>query len=36
VLLDFMATTEPCRLDADWSELISSRNVQRRHVRSVA
>jgi pimeloyl-ACP methyl ester carboxylesterase len=27
VLLDFIGTTEPCRLDdADWSELISSRN----------
>jgi pimeloyl-ACP methyl ester carboxylesterase len=37
VLLDFMATTEPCRLDdADWSELISSRNVRRRQLRSVA
>jgi pimeloyl-ACP methyl ester carboxylesterase len=37
VLLDFMATTEPCRLDdADWSELVSSRNVRRRQLRSVA
>jgi pimeloyl-ACP methyl ester carboxylesterase len=37
VLLDFMATTEPCRLDdADWSELISSRNARRRQLRSVA
>ena len=37
VLLDFMATTDPCRLDdADWSELISSRNVRRRQLRSVA
>jgi pimeloyl-ACP methyl ester carboxylesterase len=37
VLLDFIATTEPCHLDdADWSELISSRNVQRRHLLSAA
>jgi pimeloyl-ACP methyl ester carboxylesterase len=37
VLVDFIATTEPCHLDdADWSELISSRNAQRRHLRSVA
>ena len=37
VLLDFIATTEPCGLDdADWSALISSRNVQRRHLRSAA
>ncbi|MBD0283425.1 MAG: alpha/beta hydrolase [Thermoleophilaceae bacterium] len=37
VLLDFVSTTEPCRLDdADWSELISSRNVHRRHLRSAA
>jgi pimeloyl-ACP methyl ester carboxylesterase len=37
VLVDFISTTEPCRLDdADWSELISSRNVHRRHLRSAA
>jgi pimeloyl-ACP methyl ester carboxylesterase len=37
ILLDFIATTEPCRLDdADWSALISSRNVHRRHLRSAA
>jgi pimeloyl-ACP methyl ester carboxylesterase len=37
VLLDFIGTTEPCRLDdADWSELISSRNVHRRQLRSAA
>jgi pimeloyl-ACP methyl ester carboxylesterase len=34
---DFVATTEPCRLDdADWSELISSRSVRSRHLRSAA
>jgi pimeloyl-ACP methyl ester carboxylesterase len=34
---DFIATTEPCRLDdADWSELISSRSVPSRHLRSAA
>jgi pimeloyl-ACP methyl ester carboxylesterase len=34
---DFTATTEPCRLDdADWSELISSRSVRSRHLRSAA
>jgi pimeloyl-ACP methyl ester carboxylesterase len=34
---DFIATTEPCRLDdADWSELISSRSVRSRHLRSAA
>ena len=37
VLGDFVATTEPCRLDdADWSELISSRSVRSRHLRSAA
>jgi pimeloyl-ACP methyl ester carboxylesterase len=37
VLHDFIATTEPCRLDdADWSELISSRSVRSRHLRSAA
>ena len=37
VLRDFLATTEPCRLDdADWSELISSRSVRSRHLRSAA
>jgi pimeloyl-ACP methyl ester carboxylesterase len=37
VLQDFIATTEPCRLDdADWSELISSRSVRSRHLRSAA
>jgi pimeloyl-ACP methyl ester carboxylesterase len=37
VLRDFIATTEPCRLDdADWSALISSRSVRSRHLRSAA
>jgi pimeloyl-ACP methyl ester carboxylesterase len=37
VLGDFVATTEACRLDdADWSELISSRSVRSRHLRSAA
>ena len=37
VLHDFIATTEPCQLDdADWSELISSRSVRSRHLRSAA
>jgi pimeloyl-ACP methyl ester carboxylesterase len=37
VIGDFTATTEPCRLDdADWSELISSRSVRSRHLRSAA
>jgi pimeloyl-ACP methyl ester carboxylesterase len=37
VLGDFVATTEPCHLgDADWSELISSRSVRSRHLRSAA
>jgi pimeloyl-ACP methyl ester carboxylesterase len=37
VLHDFIATTEPCRLDdADWSALISSRSVRSRHLRSAA
>jgi pimeloyl-ACP methyl ester carboxylesterase len=37
LLGDFVATTEPCRLDdADWSELISSRSVRSRHLRSAA
>jgi pimeloyl-ACP methyl ester carboxylesterase len=37
VIRDFLATTEPCRLDdADWSELISSRSVRSRHLRSAA
>jgi pimeloyl-ACP methyl ester carboxylesterase len=37
VLGDFIATTEPYRLDdSDWSELISSRSVHRRHLRSAA
>jgi pimeloyl-ACP methyl ester carboxylesterase len=37
VIRDFIATTEPCRLDdADWSELISSRSVPSRHLRSAA
>jgi pimeloyl-ACP methyl ester carboxylesterase len=37
VLLDFIGTTEPCRLeDADWSELISSRNVHKRQLRTAA
>jgi pimeloyl-ACP methyl ester carboxylesterase len=37
VIRDFIATTEPCRLDdADWSELISSRSVRSRHLRSAA
>jgi pimeloyl-ACP methyl ester carboxylesterase len=37
VLGDFVAMTEPCRLDdADWSELISSRSVRSRHLRSAA
>jgi pimeloyl-ACP methyl ester carboxylesterase len=37
LIRDFLATTEPCRLDdADWSELISSRSVRSRHLRSAA
>jgi hypothetical protein len=37
VLHDFIATTEPCHLDdADWSELISSRSVLSRHLRTAA
>jgi pimeloyl-ACP methyl ester carboxylesterase len=37
VLRDFVAATEPCQLDdADWSELISSRSVRSRHLRSAA
>jgi pimeloyl-ACP methyl ester carboxylesterase len=37
VLVHFIATTEPCHLhDADWSELISSRSVRSRHLRSAA
>jgi pimeloyl-ACP methyl ester carboxylesterase len=37
VLLDFIGATEPCHLDdADWSQLISSRNVHRRQLRSAA
>ncbi|HEY6779023.1 MAG TPA: alpha/beta hydrolase [Thermoleophilaceae bacterium] len=37
LIRDFVATTEPCRLDeADWSELISSRSVRSRHLRSAA
>jgi pimeloyl-ACP methyl ester carboxylesterase len=37
VIRDFIATTEPCRLDdADWSELISSRSIRSRHLRSAA
>ena len=37
VLLDFIGSTEPCRLDDDdWSELISSRNVHRPHLRHAA
>jgi pimeloyl-ACP methyl ester carboxylesterase len=37
LLRDFIAATEPCQLDdADWSELISSRSVRSRHLRSAA
>jgi pimeloyl-ACP methyl ester carboxylesterase len=37
VIRDFIATTQPCRLDdADWSELISSRSVRSRHLLSAA
>ena len=37
VLVDFLATTEPFRLDADdWEELLSSRTVRRRRLRPAA
>ncbi len=37
VLRDFLATTEPYRLDADdWEELIASRTVRRRRLRPAA
>ena len=37
VLADFLATTEPHTLDAaDWEELVASRTVRRRRLRSAA
>jgi hypothetical protein len=37
VLADFIATTNPCRLDEDdWSQLLASRVVRKRHLRRVA
>jgi len=37
VLADFLATTEPCRLDEDdWAQLLNSRVVRKRHLRQVA
>ena len=37
VLGDFLATSDPCRLDEnDWAELLASRVVRKRHLRRVA
>jgi pimeloyl-ACP methyl ester carboxylesterase len=37
VLADFIATTEPCRLNEDdWAQLLASRTVRKRHLRRVA